>query len=240
MGFSYDDAPNRVKEVMLDLLRSTPGVLADPPPLVRTAEYADFSINYRLIFSVESQADVPEVRDAVMSRLWYVIKREKITIPFPTAYEYTPGQDPAKPQPTVEDYLRDHARFKPAAGQGAHAPKIVSFGAGETAQGPDHPFEGFALVVAGSAQVLAEDTTGQRVQIGDIGPGECFGSSVTAGGGSGKISIVADRDLEVVVFADDPINDLLNKSPALAAEIGDAIEVRRQAAEAVRRRPLSS
>lgn len=240
IGFSYDDAPNRVKEVMLDLLRSTPGVLADPPPLVRTAEYADFSINYRLIFSVESQADVPEVRDAVMSRLWYVIKRENITIPFPTAYEYTPGQDPAKPQPTVEDYLRDHARFKPAAGEGATAPKIVSFGAGETAQGPDYPFEGFALVVAGSARVLAEDTTGQRVQIGEIGPGECFGSSVTAGGGSEKISIVAAGDLEVVVFADDSINALLNKSPSLAAEIGDAIEARRQAAEAVRRRPLSS
>jgi len=240
IGFSYDDAPNRVKEVMLDLLRSTPGVLADPPPLVRTAEYADFSINYRLIFSVDSQADVPEVRDAVMSRLWYVIKRENITIPFPTAYEYTPGQDPAKPQPTVEDYLRDHARFKPAAGEGATAPKIVSFGAGETAQGPDYPFEGFALVVAGSARVLAEDTTGQRVQIGEIGPGECFGSSVTAGGGSEKISIVAAGDLEVVVFADDSINALLNKSPSLAAEIGDAIEARRQAAEAVRRRPLSS
>jgi glyoxylate reductase len=29
MGFSYDDAPNRVKEVMLDLLRTTPGVLTE-------------------------------------------------------------------------------------------------------------------------------------------------------------------------------------------------------------------
>jgi hypothetical protein len=47
---------------------------------------------------------------------------------------------------------------------------------------------------------------------------------------------VADGDLEVVVFADESINDLLNKSPALAAEIGDAIEVRRQAAQAIRRK----
>jgi len=78
------------------------------------------------------------------------------------------------------------------------------------------------------------------VPIGEIGPGECFGSSVTAGGGSEKISIVADGDLEVIVFADEAINDLLNKSPSLAAEIGDAIEARRQAAESVRRRSLSS
>lgn len=240
MGFSYDDPPNRVKEVMLDLLRTTPGVLAEPEPLVRTAAYADFSINYRLIFSVESQAHLAEVRDRVMSRLWYVIKRENITIPFPTAYEYTPGQDPAKPAPTVADYLRDHVRFKPAAGDGAAVPKLVSFAAGETAQGPDRPFDGFALVVAGRARLLAKDAAGHSVPIGEIGPGECFGDSVTAGGGAEKIAIVADSDLEVVVFADGPINDLLNKTPALAAEIGDAIEARRQAAEAVRRRSLTA
>ncbi|MFZ4483857.1 MAG: cyclic nucleotide-binding domain-containing protein, partial [Chthoniobacterales bacterium] len=240
MGFSYDDAPNRVKEVMLDLLRTTPGVLAEPPPLVRTAAYADFSINYRLIFSVESQANLAEVRDAVMSRLWYVIKRENITIPFPTAYEYTPGQDPSKPQPTVEDYLREHVRFKPAAGEGANAPRLVSFAAGETVQGPDRPFDGFALVVAGRANVLANDASGDSVRIGEIGPGECFGDSVTAGGAAEKMCIVAAVDLEVVVFADKSINELLNKFPSLASEIGDAIEARRQAAEVVLRRSTTA
>lgn len=240
MGFSYDDPPNRVKEVMLDLLRSTPGVLAEPAPIVRTAAYADFSINYRLIFSVESQAQLAEVRDRVMSRLWYVIKRENITIPFPTALEYGPGEDPCKPQPTVTDYLRDHARFKPAAGEGESAPRVVSFAAGETVHGPDRPFDGFALVVAGRATLLAADSAGRMVQIGEIGPGECFGDSVTAGGGSEKISIVADGDLSVLVFSERAINGLLNKTPSLAAEIGDAIEARRQAAAAVRRRQATA
>ena len=235
MGFSYDDPPNRVKEVMLEMLRTTPGVLADPPPLVRTIAYADFSINYRLIFSVESQAVLPEVRDEVMSRLWYVIKRENITIPFPTAYEYGPGENPSKPTPTVAELLSAHARFLPALQDGA-PPSIVDFGAGETVQGPDRLLEGFALVTAGRARLLAKDLAGQSVQIGEIGPGECFGDRLTAGGGSENITIVADNDLQVVVFADDAMDKLLNKSPSLAAEIGDAIESRRQAAQAVRRR----
>ena len=235
MGFSYDDPPNRVKDVMLEMLRTTPGVLADPPPLVRTIAYADFSINYRLIFSVESQAVLPEVRDEVMSRLWYVIKRENITIPFPTAYEYGPGENPSKPTPTVAELLSAHARFLPALQDGA-PPSIVDFGAGETVQGPDRPLEGFALVTGGRARLLAKDLAGQSVQIGEIGPGECFGDRLTAGGGSENITIVADNDLQVVVFADDAMDKLLNKSPSLAAEIGDAIESRRQAAQAVRRR----
>jgi small-conductance mechanosensitive channel len=237
MGFSYDDPPNRVKEVMLDLLRTTPGVLADPPPLVRTLAYADFSINYRLIFSVESQAELADVRDAVMSRLWYVIKRENITIPFPTAFEYTPGQDPAKPEPTASDLLRDHPRFKPALESGA--PAIVTFAAGETVQGPERPFDGFALVVSGRARVMAAGPDGHAAQIGELMAGECFGDRLTAGGAAEKLSIVAENDFKVLVFADQAITDLLGRTPSLAAEIGDAIEARRQAALTARRRPIT-
>ena len=235
MGFSYDDPPNRVKEVMLDLMRTTPGVLADPPPLVRTAEYADFSINYRLIFSVESQADLSGVRDAIMTRLWYVIRRERLNIPFPTALEYGPGENPGPPEPTPADWLREHPRFKPALEHGQ--PAIVSFANGETAQGPGRSFEGFALVVAGRALLMADAASGGALQIGELGPGECFGESLTAGGAAEKISVVADGDLKVLVFSDTAIDDLLNKHPALASEIGDALEARRQAAHAARKRP---
>lgn len=240
IGFSYDDPPNRVKEVMLDLLRNTPGVLPDPPPLVRTVEYADFSVNYRLVFSVETQADVAEVRDAVMTRLWYVVRRANLTIPFPTAYEYTPGEDPSKPQPTAAELLRDHARFQAAVQPGAPEPAVVSFAAGETVQGPDRPFEGFALIAAGRAGLSVAGPAGQPVQIGELGPGECFGSRLTAGGGAETISIVAASDLQVIVFADEVMDALLNKSPSLAAEIGDAIEARRQAAKSAKPRSSKS
>jgi len=213
MGFSYDDPPNRVKEVMLDLMRNTPGVLSDPPPLVRT---------------------LPEVRDAVMTRLWYVIRREGLSIPFPTAFEYGPGENPSPPEPAPADWLREHPRFKPALEHGA--PAVVSFAHGETAQGPGRSFEGFALLVAGRARLMADDGAGGVVQIGELGPGECFGENLTAGGGAEKISVVADGDLKVLVFADAAIDDLLNRHPSLASEIGDALEARRQAALAARRR----
>lgn len=236
MGFSYDDPPNRVKEIMLDLMRTTPGVLAEPPPLVRTMEYADFTINYRLIFSVESQAVLPEVRDAVMTRLWYVIRRENLTIPFPTAYEYTPGQDPSKPQPAAGELLAPYARFLPALKEGT-PPAVACFAAGETVQAPDRPFAGFALIVAGRAEICAPDFSGASVPIGRIGPGEFFGERFAADGGAEKTSIVAERDLTVVVFSADAMTALLGNSSSLSAEIGDAIEARRQAASAVRRRP---
>jgi len=237
IGFSYDDPPNRVKEVMLDLLRSTPGVLEDPAPAVRTMEYGDFSINYRLSFSVESQAELAVVRDEVMSRLWYVIRRENLTIPYPMACEFGPDEDASKPQPTVADWLAPHARFLPALSNGTPRPLVIHFAAGETVQGPQRPFSGFALVVGGRARLLAGSPPDGPVPIGELSPGDCFGTRLTAGRGTENLSIVAECDLQLVVFTDEAMDVLLQQSPSLASEIGDAIEVRRQAALAARVRP---
>jgi len=84
---------------------------------------------------------------------------------------------------------------------------------------------------------MADNGAGGAVQIGELGPGECFGENLTAGGGAEKISVVADGDLKVLVFSDAAIDDLLNRNASLASEIGDALEARRQAALAARRRP---
>lgn len=233
MGFSYDDPPNRVKEVMLDLMRTTPGVLGDPPPIVRTDAYADFSVNYRLIFSVASQEEVPEVRDAIMSRIWYVARRERLSIPFPTALEYGPGEDPSPPRPSAAERLRDHPRFRPALEHGE--PEILVFADGETVQGPDRAFEGFALIVSGRARLQAAESADRVVQIGELVPGDCFGERLTPGGAGEKISVIAEGDLEALVFKDATIDAVLDASPSLAAEIGDAIEARRQAAVALRK-----
>lgn len=237
MGFSYDDPPNRVKQVMEELLRSTPGVLADPPPAVRTANYADFSVIYRLSFSVARQEELGSTRDAILTRLWYVARREGLTIPFPTALEYGPGESPSPPPPSPADWLREHARFRPAAEQGnENEPKVLDFAAGESIQSPDKRFHGFALIVQGKASLTSVDSTGKIVDIGEMGPGQCFGDQVAIGNANDEIGIHALEDLKVLVFDHHAIGELLKNSPALAAEIGDVIESRRQAAQAVRNR----
>lgn len=235
IGFSYDDPPNRVKEVMLELLTSTPNVLNDPPPFVSTVNYADFSVIYRLGFAVASQDQVPVARDSILTRIWYVARREGLTIPFPITMEYAPGENPGRRQPSPADYLKAHSRFKPAL-KTEDAAQVLDYAAGETVQSPQKKFHGFALVLKGRAQILSENGQRQSVQIGEIGAGECFGDQLTAGGSGENLTIVAAEDLKVLVFEPDAVGDLLGSSPSLAAEIGDAIEARLQAAQAARRR----
>ena len=236
IGFSYDDPPNRVKHLMMGILTTTEGVMAEPPPSVRTFSYADFSIIYRLTFTVSRMEALANVRDSIMTRLWYVVKREGLTIPFPIGFEYGPGESPSPAAPPPSQLLSRYPRFKPALKTEGPQPLVSVYAAGETVQNPQIKFKGFALILERRAQLLSHNAQGKEIQIGEIGPGECFGDQLTAGPSVSDLAISALEDLKIMVFAEDDISALLNQSPGLADEIGDAIELRRQAALAARQR----
>ncbi len=83
VGISYGVPPNRVREVVLTLLRDVPHVLREPPPEVLAWEYGDFSIQYRIRYWIADYGVQEYVRDRVASSLWYALRRHSIEIPFP-------------------------------------------------------------------------------------------------------------------------------------------------------------
>jgi len=236
IGFGYDDPPNRVKEVLQEMLESIPGVLATPAPVVRAIGYGDYSVTYRLIFSVATQEELWAIRDGIVCRVWYVARREGLTIPYPIQMEYGPGESPGRPEPSPAEALKPHARFAPAlAHPSGRRPAVRDYARGETIHATKGRFQGFALILSGKATLQTTGDHDRPVTIGSIGPGECFGDQLTAGGGLDDVGIVAAEDLRILVFDPVAIGDLLDHSPSLAAEIGDALESRRRAAQAARR-----
>jgi small-conductance mechanosensitive channel len=235
LGFSYDDPPNRVKQVLNDLLKTTEGILADPAPAVRTVDYSDWSVVYRITFSVACQEDLAATRDRFMTKLWYAVRREGLTIPFPIQMEYSPGENPGAAAVPTQEWLRDYPRFRPAVKQeSVKQPRVIDYAAGEEIQSVKTRFEGFALIVHGKAMLLAPNQAGELIQIGEVGAGECFGDQISFGASSNELTIVAAQDLKIIVFDSKTMNELFNQSPTLAAEFGDAIEARRNASWAVK------
>jgi CRP-like cAMP-binding protein len=112
---------------------------------------------------------------------------------------------------------------------------VRDYAKGESIHSPRSRFSGFALILSGKAALKTSDEKGPATPIGTIGPGECFGDQLTAGGGLDDVRIVAEEDLRALVFDPVAIGDLLDHSPSLAAEIGDALESRRRAAQVARR-----
>lgn len=250
LGFSYDHAPGAVKETLLGLLRGVPGVLGSPAPEVHTIEYGDFSISYRLYFSVEGQEEILPVRDRILSRVWYVARREGLQIPFPIQMQYRPFESPSPRSPGPAELLARFPRYRlvreamlasmrqvrDGAVPGSPEATIRAYGAGEEIAGPGGDGGRFALVVEGEAEIVAPAAGGGEVVIARLGPGDFHGDATLSSASPGEHRVVATSDVVEVTVPADVMARWLQGSSGLASEIGDAIDQRRRAALAARGR----
>ena len=247
IGFSYDDAPNKVKQILLDVLRDTPGVLNVPSPAVRTREYADFSINYQVRMPVASHDELSKIRDEFMTRVWYAAQRHGLTIPFPirTVVQETQEQVTARTAPRPLELLKrfpmwttspgdNEAEINQAHNLAKHA-RYRKYTTGETLVQVGELLDGISLVIEGSAILQAIDKEGQLHKIAEVGPGEFFGESSIASSQNSDFTIKASKDLTVLVLEPDTVHEWIGQRPRLAREIGTVLDHRRRAAQASRK-----
>lgn len=250
LGFSYDNPPGEVTTAILGLLRGVPGVLEAPPPEVHTVGYGDFSITYRVYFSVAGQDEIIPVRNRILSRVWYVAKREGLVIPFPIQMQYRPFESPSPRSPGpaellarfpryrhVRDAMLDSARRRREAGLPPAADTVVeSYGAGEEIRARGADAGRFALVIEGEAEILSVGPDRSEIVVAELGPGDFHGDATVAAGPASDHRVVARTDVVEVSIPSGVMAEWLQGSSGLAAEIGDAIEQRRRAALAGRAR----
>lgn len=239
-GFSYDDPPNKVREVLLAVARGTPGVLADPPPLAATVAFADFSVNYTLIVRVP-QGQRFAVRNELMTRVWYAAKREGLTIPYPMSVNLEHDTDAPfyRPEAGAAELAARFARLPPVP-EAWDATRIrrVDYGRGELVHDEGAPVAGVLLLASGEVS-LQTLHTGAWVEVARVSPGEFFGEAGLHGAQRAALRAVAVRDSVCVALSPDALREWLEASPALAREIGQALEMRRRAAAASRAAPAA-
>src|SRR5213080_2417711 len=83
VGVEYKNAPNRVKEALVRAASTAEGVLAQPPVKIYLVDFADFAVIYEIKYYMGNHSRVNEIMDAVRTNVWYELKRQGITIPFP-------------------------------------------------------------------------------------------------------------------------------------------------------------
>lgn len=84
VGVSYKEDPQRVKDILMEVLRQNDGVLKSPAPDVWFDEFGDSSLNFKLMVWTMKYVQRPEL---LKSQLYYEIfakfKKHNIEIPFP-------------------------------------------------------------------------------------------------------------------------------------------------------------
>lgn len=87
VGIGVGDDVELAKQVILDALQGTPGILDAPPPEVLVIDLADFAVKLRVRWWVAPPVwqEILDSRDRVLARIKTRLIEEGIDLPFPTS-----------------------------------------------------------------------------------------------------------------------------------------------------------
>jgi small-conductance mechanosensitive channel len=242
ISFSYDDPPNKVKRVMREVALDTAGVVKDPPPVVVTASYDDYSIAYRVRLLIEDYAQLPIIRNEFVTRIWYAARRNGLSMPFPIsevvnhAMPRLKGDDPIKRMANYMKSLPSLAMLDDEMREVLAAQATLAhYGRGESAIAQGQRDVKLHFVLAGSAIAVAQDNNGRNHTIAEITRGDFFGYSALLANEPSAMTISAAEDLEVVILEVAAVQNMLNKTPRFAQQIGTVIAARQKKLKEINR-----
>src|SRR5213595_1816663 len=102
VGVEYKNPPNRVKDALFRAASAADGVLAEPKVKIFLVDFADSAVIYEIKYYMGNHSRINEINDAVRTNVWYELKRQRITIPFPIRTLHVQR----KPAPSL---VEDHA-----------------------------------------------------------------------------------------------------------------------------------
>src|SRR5436305_4656291 len=83
VGVEYKNPPNRVKDALFRAASAAEGVLPEPKVRVFLVDFAESAVIYEVKFYMGNHSRINEINDAIRTNVWYELKRQGITIPFP-------------------------------------------------------------------------------------------------------------------------------------------------------------
>src|SRR5438270_7003697 len=181
VGVEYKNRPNRVKDALFRAASSADGVLAEPEVKIFLVDFADFAVIYEIKFYMGNHSRINEINDAVRTNVWYELKRQGITIPFPIR---TLQMERKAASPVHEDQdearlmLRDEALF--GCLSDAQIDSLVKearlncFGRGENVIKEGAEGDSMFILLRGAAHVSVSKN-GSSIPVATLNAGDCFG-----------------------------------------------------------------
>ena len=98
VGAAYHHQPSQVIAILEEVARQHEKVLQYPPPAAFTVNFADSSINYKLLFWVRNPLEAFGVGSDLRQAIWTAFDEHGIGIPFPQRQVYPMEWPPSKDQ----------------------------------------------------------------------------------------------------------------------------------------------
>jgi len=228
LGFdiSFDDPPNKVKDVLLEVMRDTPDILKEPEPQVALISYDEFSIHYEARYFISDYGDSPAIYNDFISRVWYANKRYNITFPTRAHEVYNFDGEACKPKnkttQEIQTMLKESKIFSIPDSEllelAKHS-KFEEFGVGECLLHRGLITENIYLILNGVAKEHIENKNGQILHDRRLRKGDIFGLSSLVQREPSLVTVCALSDIDVIAIDIHAMRDVLKHNPDVAQSI---------------------
>ena len=235
VGVSYKTPPNVAKAAMLSVLREVPDVVAMPPPVIECEEYGDSSIKYRVRFWMLDYGRQEQVRDQIMTAIWYALRRADIAIPFPIrdVYVHHAGDGSADGD-AVERQRMSALRQVDFLAELEEAELEVLrsnlseavFGHGEVICREGDAGDAFFVLRRGQVEVTARGVGGHETHVADLAAPAFFGEMALLTGEPRAATVRAKGDAELLIVERCGFEELFKTRPTVAEAVSRTLATR--------------
>jgi small-conductance mechanosensitive channel/CRP-like cAMP-binding protein len=239
VGVEYKNRPNRVKDALLRAAQSANNVLANPPVKVFLVDFADFAVIYEIKFYMGNHARINETNDAVRTNVWYELKRQGITIPFPIRTLHVER----RPKPAeYEDYdearavLREEPLFECLSD--AQIDNLVKeaslnyFGRGERVIQEGAEGDSMFVLLRGAARVWVSKNS-SSIPVATLSAGDCFGEMSLLTGERRAATVRAESDCYVLEIGKPVMAEVIRDSPDCLERLSELLAKRKMENEGI-------
>src|SRR5262249_9604207 len=201
---AYESPPNAVKAAVLGVLRSDPDVLRVPEPDVHTAQYNASGIQYTARYWLTDFARLLDIRDRLMTNIWYAFRREGIRIPFPATDLFVHAAQPVSPleEGDIAAGLSRVPLLAPLTAdereQLAGEVRRLPYARGEAIVREGEPGDSIYLIERGEVTVLIGGSDGAHHTLNRMSAGDHFGEMSLLTGEPRSATVMAESDVSVL------------------------------------------
>jgi small-conductance mechanosensitive channel/CRP-like cAMP-binding protein len=233
IGLPYDVPPLVVKNALEEATASAEATVQEPVSRAYLREYGDSAIIYKIRAWTRSQHQLTSYRDEVLTRIWYRLQREGISIPFPIRTVHFHNQDRRDAHATTEarqragEMLAAVPLFEelPALALRALAAfaRRRHYDHGEVLVREGERGTSLFLIDKGEVRIVKGATPETEVDLALLGPGDFFGEHSLLTGEPRGATVRAIGGCEVLILDREALAPVLANDPQLAESLSKAL-----------------
>src|SRR5213596_3685224 len=233
VGVEYKNPPNVVKDALFRAASTADGVLGQPKVKVFLVDFADFAVIYEIKFYMGNHSRINEINDAIRTNIWYELKRQGITIPFPIRtlhLERKAAVAVQEEQAEAISILREEPLFECLSD--AQIDNLVKeaslnyFGRGERVIQEGADGDSMFVLVRGAARVWVSKN-GTSIPVATLSAGDCFGEMSLLTGESRTATVQAESDCYVLEIGKPVMAEVIRDSPDCLERLSELLARRK-------------